>query len=135
MAWIISSSILGVALGYGETAQADVRTCLSAASIAGIDFSDDCKAMSFGNPPHNVELFKLSMAREVPVIIAQYNTDFAVAHAPQMVNGLIAVRYDPRQAQLASSAVSVQCPTTFSAAHQLGCDTLFELSTPRLASR
>jgi len=134
MTWMMSSLLWGVALSDGKAAQAGIRTCLSAASIAGIDFSDDCKAMSLGHALPDAERFKLSTARQVAVVIAQYNTGFAVAHAPQTVNGLLAVRYDSHLTPMAASTVRVQCPTAFSPAGQLGCS-IATLSKPRLASR
>lgn len=135
MTWMLSSLLWGVALSDGKAVQAGVRTCLSATSIAGIDFSDDCKAMSLGHALPDAERFKLSTARQVAVVIAQYNTGFAVAHAPPTVKGLLAIRYDPRPTQFASSTVRVRCPTAFSPAGQLGCAMIAALSKPRLAPR
>lgn len=134
MAWIIGGSILGLALSHGEVAQAGIRTCLGAPSIAGIDFSD-CKALAFGAPPPDVELFKLSMARQLTVVIAQYNTDFTATYAQRTVNGLIAVQYESRQARIASSITRIQCLIANSSARQLGCDTNSKLLEPRIAFR
>lgn len=134
MAWMMSGCILGMSLSSGEAVKAEVRPCLGATSVGGIDFND-CQAMSFGNPLADVEPFKLRMARKFSVVVARYYTSVALAHAPQTVNGLIAVRYNPRQIQIATSTVSIQCSETFSAARQLGCDTIAQLSNSRIASR
>jgi hypothetical protein len=99
MACVIASSVLGLTLSNSEIAQAQLRTCPGAAAVAGIDFSD-CKMMSVGNPAPNVEVFKLSMTNQLSVVVAQYNTNFAVAYGPKTVNGLIAVRYDSNFAQV-----------------------------------
>jgi hypothetical protein len=133
MVWMIASSILGLTLGRTEIAQAGAGPCLRSTCVAAIDFSDEAQVIFFGKSSTDSALFKLSLTRKLPAAIAQYNTVFAVAHAPRSVNGLIAVRYDPFAVQVASSRFGIQCPTTSGEAHWIGCKPISKASVSRLA--
>jgi hypothetical protein len=97
MVWMIVPSVLGLTLGRTEIAQAGVGPCLRSTCVGAVDFSDDVPVIFFGKSSTDSARFKLSLTRKLPAAIAQYNRAFAIAHAPQMVNGLIAVRYDPTE--------------------------------------
>jgi hypothetical protein len=133
MVWMIASSVLGLTLGRTEIAQAGAGSCLRSTCVAAVDFSDDVPVIFFGKSSTDSALFKLSLTRKLPAAIAQYNTVFAVAHAPRSVNGLIAVRYDPFAVQVASSRFGIQCPTTSGEAHWIGCKPISKASVSRLA--
>jgi hypothetical protein len=131
--WMIASSILGLTLGRTEIAQAGAGSCLRSTCVAAVDFSDDVPVIFFGKSSTDSALFKLSLTRKLPAAITQYNTAFAVAHAPRSVNGLIALRYESRPMQVASSTLSIQCPTTSGEAHWIGCKPISKISASRLA--
>jgi hypothetical protein len=134
LVWMIVPSVLGLTLGRTEIAQAGAEPCLRSTCVAAIDFSDDVPVIFFGKSSTDSALFKLSLTRKLPAAISQYNRAFAIAHAPRMVNGLIAVRYDPFAVQqVASSRFSIQCPTTSGEAHWIGCKPISKVSVSRLA--
>lgn len=133
MVWIIAPSFLGLMLGRIEIAQAGAGPCLRSTCVAAVDFSDEAQVILFGKSSPDSALFKLSLTRKLPAAIAQYNTAFAVAHAPRSVNGLIALRYESRPTQVASSTLSIQCPTTSGEARWIGCKPILKISASRLA--
>lgn len=132
MAWIIAPSFFGLMLGQTEIAQAGAGPCLRNTCVAAIDFSDEAPVIFFGKSSTDSALFKLSLTRKLPAAIAQYNANFAVAHAPRSVNGLIALRYESRPTQVASATLSIQCPTTFGEAHWIGCKPISKILASRL---
>ncbi|NEQ42253.1 MAG: hypothetical protein F6K00_01310 [Leptolyngbya sp. SIOISBB] len=56
--------------------------------------SGSCKVVDFHAPPPDVEAFEVSLRQSLPVLIAQYRTDFAIAHAPPLRAGLLALQYE-----------------------------------------
>jgi hypothetical protein len=131
--WMIIPSILGLTLAQARIAQAGAGPCLRSTCVAAVDFSDEAPVILFGKPSTDSEQFKLSLTRKLPAVIAHYNTNFAVAHAPRSVNGLIALRYELRPMQVASSTLSIQCPTTSGEAQWIGCAPTSNVLASRLA--
>ncbi|MGD1932497.1 MAG: hypothetical protein ACFB12_26690 [Leptolyngbyaceae cyanobacterium] len=54
----------------------------------------DCKLVDFHAAPPDAEVFEVSMRLSLSVTIAQYQTDFAIAHAPPRRAGLLALQYE-----------------------------------------
>ncbi|MEL6400078.1 MAG: hypothetical protein AAFR26_13565 [Cyanobacteria bacterium J06626_4] len=54
----------------------------------------DCKIVDFHAAPPPVEVFEVSMRQSLSVTIAQYQTDFAIAHALPQRAGLLALQYE-----------------------------------------
>ncbi len=129
---MIAPSVLGLTLGRTEIAQAGAEPCLRSTCVAAVDFSDEAPVIFFGKSSTDSALFKLSLTRKLPAAIAQYNTNFAVAHAPRSVNGLIALRYESRPTQVASSTLSIQCLTASGEAHWIGCKPISKILALRL---
>jgi hypothetical protein len=62
-------------------------------STLATQFSD-CRMVEFNSPPPDMEAFEVSLRQSLSVAIAQYRTDFAIAHAPQRRAGLLALNYE-----------------------------------------
>ncbi|MEO1094084.1 MAG: hypothetical protein AAFX01_04190 [Cyanobacteria bacterium J06638_28] len=60
----------------------------------------DCKMVDFHAAPPPAEVFEVSMRQSLSVAIAQYQTDFAIAHAPPLRAGLLALQYEPDNTQV-----------------------------------
>ncbi|MEM6434292.1 MAG: hypothetical protein AAF773_10650 [Cyanobacteria bacterium P01_D01_bin.115] len=58
----------------------------------------NCKMVDFHAAPPPVEVFEVSMRLSLSVTIAQYQTDFAIAHAPPQRAGLLALQYETDRA-------------------------------------
>ena len=54
----------------------------------------DCKMVDFHAAPPDAEVFEVSLRQSLSVMIAQYRTDFAIAHAPPQRAGLLALQYE-----------------------------------------
>ncbi|WP_204137616.1 hypothetical protein [Halomicronema sp. CCY15110] len=74
--------------------------------------SGGCKVVDFHAPPPDVEAFEVSLRQSLPVAIAQYRTDFAIAHAPPQQVGLLALQYEvtPSPTWLSMSVQMNQVP-------------------------
>jgi hypothetical protein len=61
--------------------------------------------VDFHAPRPDEDAFEVSLQQSLPMVIAHYTTDFAIAHAPPRRAGLIALQYETDNApiwQLAS---------------------------------
>ena len=67
---------------------------------------NNCKMVDFHAAPPPVEVFEVSMRQSLSVTIAQYTTDFAIAHAPPQRAGLLALQYETDSQPLVSVQVS-----------------------------
>ncbi|MGD1861530.1 MAG: hypothetical protein ACFB0E_16375 [Leptolyngbyaceae cyanobacterium] len=54
----------------------------------------DCKMVDFHAPPPDEAAFEVSLQQSLSVVIAQYRTDFAIAHAPPRRAGLLVLQYE-----------------------------------------
>ncbi|MGD1941064.1 MAG: hypothetical protein ACFB0G_07105 [Leptolyngbyaceae cyanobacterium] len=55
----------------------------------------DCKMVDFHAAPPDEAVFEVSLRQSLSVTIAQYQTDFVIAHALPQRAGLLALQYDP----------------------------------------
>lgn len=58
----------------------------------------DCKMVDFHAPPPDEEAYEVSLRQSLPVVIAQYTTNFAIAHAPPQRAGLLVLQYETDRA-------------------------------------
>ena len=54
----------------------------------------DCKMVDFHAAPLDEAVFEVSLRQSLSVTIAQYTTNFAIAHAPPQRAGLLALQYE-----------------------------------------
>ncbi|MEO1068816.1 MAG: hypothetical protein AAFW95_06795 [Cyanobacteria bacterium J06638_6] len=66
----------------------------------------DCKMVDFHAAPPDEAVFEVSLRQSLPVTIAQYTTDFAIAHALPQRAGLLALQYETDSQPLVSVQVS-----------------------------
>ena len=60
----------------------------------------DCKMVDFHAAPPDEAVFEVSLRQSLSVTIAQYTTDFAIAHAPPQRAGLLALQYETTSVQV-----------------------------------
>jgi hypothetical protein len=74
--------------------------------------SGGCKVVDFHAPPPDVDAFEVSLRQSLPVAIAQYRTDFAIAYVLPQRNGLLALQYEvtPSPTWLSMSVQMSQVP-------------------------
>lgn len=71
----------------------------------------DCKMVDFHAAPPDAEVFEVSLRQALSVTIAQYTTDFAIAHAPPLRDGLLALQYEIDSAPTWHLARVLESPT------------------------
>lgn len=73
------------------------------------DHFNNCKVVDFHPAQPDIEAFEVSLKLSLPVAIAQYRTDFAIANAAPGRVGLLVLQYEidtPPASQLTSIQVS-----------------------------